>query len=182
LFGDPDNDGHAISGGRGDWRPSDRQNHLVAGAVWENLGKRLFKSPKLYFSDTGLLCYLLGLDAASLASSPYLGAIWETAIFAQLRKQRERGGNRTTLWFYRDAQQQEVDFIVAAGNARHLIEAKWTENPTARDAKVLESVARTMKLRGKAPEVSTSIVCRTPHESIVGEATRVIDLRSLGQI
>lgn len=147
---------------------------------FENLGKRLFKSPKLYVSDTGLLCYLLGLDEASLERSPYLGAIWETAIFSQLRKQRERDSNRTTIWFYRDAQQQEVDFVVSAGNERHLIEAKWTENPSARDARVLENVARTMKLRGKAPEVKTSIVCRTPHESIVGEATRVIDVRSLG--
>jgi len=148
---------------------------------FENLGKRLFKSPKMYFSDTGLLCYLLGLDEASLQNSPYLGAIWETAIFAQLRKQRERDSNRNTIWFYRDAQQQEVDFVIAAGNSRRLLEAKWTENPDSRDAKIMESVARTMRLRGKAPEVNTAIVCRTSHESIVGEATRVLDAQSLGR-
>jgi len=146
---------------------------------FENLGKRLIKSPKLYLSDTGLLCFLLGLDERSLPQSPYLGAVWETAVFAQLRKQRDRAGDRSTLWFYRDAQQREIDFVVAIGTERHLIEAKWTENPSTRDSQDLQSVAQLMVARGKAPQVRASIVCRTPHLSVLSDGTRVVDLEQL---
>jgi predicted AAA+ superfamily ATPase len=145
----------------------------------ENLGKRLIKSPKLYLSDTGLLCFLLGLDERSLPQSPYLGAVWESAVYAQLRKKRDRTGDRATLWFYRDAQQREVDFVMAIGNERHLIEAKWTENPSARDAESLHSIAQLLMARGKAPEVHASIVCRTPHLSVLPDGTRVVDLAHL---
>ncbi|MDX2022581.1 MAG: ATP-binding protein [Deltaproteobacteria bacterium] len=149
---------------------------------FENLGKRIVKSPKLYFSDTGLLCYLLGLDERAIEKSPYLGAIWETALFAQLRKRREHRSDLSTIWFYRDGQQREVDFVIAAGNSRRLVEVKWTENPTARDADGLEKVAEIMRANGKAPDVSTFIACRTPHESIVAQSTRVIDAKAMASL
>jgi predicted AAA+ superfamily ATPase len=146
---------------------------------FDNLGKRLIKSPKLYLSDTGLLCFLLGLDERSLPQTPYLGAVWETAVYAQLRKKRERMGARSTLWFYRDAQQREVDFVIAIGAERHLIEAKWTENPSIDDSHGLQAIAQILKAHGKAPRVEGSIVCRTPHPSVLSDGTRVIDLAQL---
>ena len=146
---------------------------------FENVGKRLVKRPKLYFSDTGLLCYLLGQDESSVPQSPYLGSLWETAIYAELRKKRDREGARSTLWFYRDAQQREVDFVIAQGNALHLVEAKWSENPDARDAHGLETVATMLRERSKRSDVDTAIVCRTPHPSALGSGTRVLDLKAL---
>lgn len=146
---------------------------------FENLGKRLVKRPKLYFSDTGLLCYLLGQDETSLPRSPYLGAIWETAVYAELRKKHAREGERSTLWFYRDAQQREVDFVVAQGNDLRLFEVKWTENPERRDARGLEAVADILREHSKRSEVTASIVCRTPHPSLLGDGTRVVDLKDL---
>lgn len=148
---------------------------------FENLGKRLIKSPKLYLSDTGLLCYLLGLDERSLLQSPYLGAVWESAVYAQLRKKRDRLGDRSTLWFYRDAQQREVDFLVSVGTERHLIEAKWTENPSARDSQSVQAVAGILKAAGKGPHVHGSIVCRTPHLSVLPDGTRVFDLKEMSR-
>ncbi|MEY4548850.1 MAG: hypothetical protein RL685_5045 [Pseudomonadota bacterium] len=148
---------------------------------FENLGKRLVKSPKLYLADTGLLCFLLGLDERSLAQSPYLGAVWESAVYAQLRKQRDRMSDRSTLWFYRDGQQREVDFVLAVGTERHLIEAKWTENPTARDSENLHWVGQILRARGKSPQVHASIVCRTPHLSVLADGTRVVDLAQLSR-
>lgn len=147
----------------------------------ENLGKRLIKSPKLYLSDTGLLCFLLGLDERSLPQSPYLGAVWESAVYAQLRKKRDRASDRATLWFYRDAQQREVDFVMALGAERHLIEAKWTENPSPRDSKNRQSIAQLLMARGKAPQVHASIVCRTPHLSVLPDGTQVVDLAQLSR-
>ncbi len=148
---------------------------------FENLGKRLIKSPKLYLSDTGLLCYLLGLKESSLLHSPYLGPVWETAVYAQLRKKQDRLGDRSTLWFYRDAQQREVDFLVSVGTERHLIEAKWTENPSTRDSQSLQAVAGTLRTAGKGPHVHGSIVCRTPHLSVLSDGTRVIDLQEMSR-
>lgn len=84
---------------------SSNQIHLLE-PYFQNVTKRVVKSPKLCFSDTGLLCHLLGLDAATLIKSPYLGPVWETAIYAQLRKARR--DLRDTFWFYRDAQQHEA--------------------------------------------------------------------------
>jgi predicted AAA+ superfamily ATPase len=148
---------------------------------FENLGQRLIKSPKLYLSDTGLLCFLLGLDGRSLPQSPYLGAVWESAVYAQLRKKRDRASDRATIWFYRDARQREVDFVMALGTERHLIDAKWTENPSPRESESLQSVAQLLQARGKAPRVHASIVCRTPHLSVLSDGTRLVDLAQLSR-
>lgn len=153
------------------------QIHLLE-PYFENVGKRTIKSPKLYFADTGLLCFLLGLDEASLAKSSYLGAVWETAVFAQLRKARINP--RDTFWFYRDAQQHEVDFVIASGNTRHLVEVKWTEHPDASDTRVMTGVAAHLAARGA--EVSTHVVCRTPHESVLSDGTRVLDVSALPKV
>jgi uncharacterized protein len=146
---------------------------------FENIGKRLVKSPKLYFGDTGMLCYLLGQDERSLPTSAYLGMIWETAIYAQIRKQIAEQHGRTTVWFYRDAQQQEVDFLLVDGNARHLIEAKWTENPDARDMRTLGVVAESLRQRSVANTITTTVVCRTPHESMSASGAHIFSCRKL---
>lgn len=53
---------------------------------YTNLGKRLVKSPKLYFNDVGMLCFLLGLNTSTVSENYLIGAIWETYLFAELRK------------------------------------------------------------------------------------------------
>lgn len=70
---------------------------------------------------------------------------------------------------------------MALGTERHLMEAKWTENPSTRDSENLQSVAQILIARGKAPEVHASIVCRTPHSSVLSDGTRVIDLAQLSR-
>jgi uncharacterized protein len=150
------------------------QVHLLE-PYFENVGKRMIKSPKLYFADTGLLCFLLGLDEASLLKSPYLGAVWESLVYAQLRKARRNP--RDTFWFYRDAQQQEVDFLIASGNERHLVEVKWTEHPDATDTRVMRRVFAHLESRGTA--VTSNLVCRTPHQTVMADGTRVLDVRGL---
>jgi uncharacterized protein len=54
-----------------------------------HVGKRLVKSPKLYFLDPGLLCFLLGVHAGNIDTSPFVGAIWESFVFAELRKYQQ---------------------------------------------------------------------------------------------
>ena len=64
-----------------------------------NVGKRLVKSPKLYFLDPGLLCFLLGVHPGNIDTSPFVGAIWESFVFAELRKYQQLYHTRAALFF-----------------------------------------------------------------------------------
>jgi predicted AAA+ superfamily ATPase len=92
-----------------------------------NIGKRLIKAPKLYFSDTGLLSHLLNIpDEDSYCRSPYHGAIWENFVFTELVKTLQAVPGRT-LSFYRDQNGVEIDFIIERSGKLYLIEAKSAE-------------------------------------------------------
>lgn len=90
-----------------------------------NFNKRLIKSPKLYFYDTGLLCWLLGIrEAGQLAAHPLRGAIFETLVVSELVKTRFNQGERAGLHFWRDSNGNEVDVIAEAGPRLLPIEIK----------------------------------------------------------
>ncbi|MDD9965110.1 MAG: ATP-binding protein [Myxococcales bacterium] len=101
---------------------------LLLPPYFRNLGKRLVKSPKLYFLDTGLLCHLLGMRSPdAVAESAMLGALFETLVAGQLVRAFANRGLRPDLYFYRDHHGNEVDFVVPVGGRAHLIECKWAE-------------------------------------------------------
>ncbi|MFO1466997.1 MAG: ATP-binding protein [Steroidobacteraceae bacterium] len=131
---------------------------------FENVGKRLVKSPKLYLTDPGLLCFLLGLDARSVASGPLIGTIWETLVFAELRKRAAADLNAaaSALWFYRDAQGREIDFLRASGGQLDLVEAKWSADPDGRWMRVLDDVAATLSRSRSQRMGRRFLVCTTP--------------------
>jgi predicted AAA+ superfamily ATPase len=101
---------------------------LLAQPFTENFGKRLIKSPKVYFSDTGLVCHLLGLrSAADLARSPFSGPMFENHVACEIVKAQQHHGRRRELYFLRDKTGIEVDFAVPTGARRlALVEAKTT--------------------------------------------------------
>lgn len=77
-----------------------------------NLGRSIVKTPKLYFTDTGLLCHLLRLESKEeLLLSPHKGAVVETFAVAELLKSRFNNGKKSELTFFRDAKGFEVDTI-----------------------------------------------------------------------
>ncbi|MFA7257112.1 MAG: ATP-binding protein [Kiritimatiellales bacterium] len=97
-----------------------------------NIGKRLVKAPKLYFSDTGLLSHLLNItDADAYTRSSYKGSIWENFVFTELVKTLPVIPGRT-LFFYRDQNHVEIDFVVELGGNLCLIEAKAAERVDSR--------------------------------------------------
>ena len=99
---------------------------LLVPPYFENLGKRLIKSPKLYVADSGLACHLLGITTdAELQRSPFLGALFEGFIAAEIVKAQINAGRRRELYFFRDQQGLEIDFVLPGrrGGVR-LIEAK----------------------------------------------------------
>lgn len=84
---------------------------------YRNIGKRLIKSSKIYFCDTGLACYMLGIeDVKQLEIHPLRGAIFENYVVLEFLKNRFNNGNRSNLSFYRDKSQREVDLIQENGN------------------------------------------------------------------
>lgn len=94
---------------------------------YTNSESRLIKSPKLYFSDTGLLCALLDIrHPQDLEKSIHAGAVWENFVFTELVKSGGWEPGRT-LFFYRDHAGNEVDFLGTSGGNRILVEAKYSQ-------------------------------------------------------
>ncbi|HEB56326.1 MAG TPA: ATP-binding protein [Gammaproteobacteria bacterium] len=93
---------------------------------YQNFGKRIIKSPKLYFLDTGLLCYLTNIQSANiLSNNPLLGAFFETYVFGQLLRSLHNSGKADEIYYFRDKDGREVDFIIPEGNLLNLYECKW---------------------------------------------------------
>ena len=126
-----------------------------------NQTKQIIKSPKVYFCDVGLLRFLLGMRSSEgLFNSPYLGAIWETFVFSELRKKDLHEQGRWNWNFYRD-KTREIDFVRDEGGIFTLIECKWSENPTIKDTKYLRYFSEHV-----APgHVKKSYVLGRPHNA-----------------
>ncbi|MDR3624426.1 MAG: ATP-binding protein [Chlamydiales bacterium] len=87
---------------------------------FENFGKRLIKSPKIYFVDTGLACYLLGIDTKEqLVKDSFYGNLFENWVVMELMKASYNQAMDPRLYFYRDVSGREVDLLLQKG--RHLV-------------------------------------------------------------
>lgn len=92
---------------------------------YENTRKRLIKTPKLYFCDTGLACYLLGIETEQqLARDKMRGHLFENFIVMEAVKSRYNKGKESNLFFYRDSNGVEVDLILKNGSDYTAIEIK----------------------------------------------------------
>lgn len=98
---------------------------------YQNLGKRLVKTPKLYFLDTGLASFLAGFKTEKdLQESPLKGAFFETHVLGQILRFYQNRGETPSLYFYRDHFGHEVDFLIPIGNRFKLIECKSQDFPS----------------------------------------------------
>lgn len=92
---------------------------------FENINKRLIKSPKLYFYDVGLAIYLLGIEEVTqLERDPLRGALFENMVVTEFLKNRFNKGLDAKLWFYRDSHHSEVDLISKTANKLSACEIK----------------------------------------------------------
>lgn len=112
---------------------------ILLQPYFENFGKRLIKSPKVYFMDSGLLCNLLQIRTqAALNQSPFAGPIFEGMLAAEFAKHQASKGQRRQLYFFRDQQGLEIDFVLPGGDGGlTLIEAKYSRTPTPAMARPL---------------------------------------------
>lgn len=98
-----------------------------------NISKRLVKSPKIYFVDTGLLCFLMGIKSAEqLSVHPLRGAVFENLVVNEMLKQELNSGHLPQLYFYRENAGREVDIVKEDAGKLSLYEVKSssTFNPT----------------------------------------------------
>jgi len=103
---------------------------IVLRPYHANVGKRLVKTPKVYFTDTGMLCHLAGLkDPEHAAAGPLGGAIFETAVLLQIVKAYVNRGEEPQVYFWRTSAGVEVDLVVEAGGKLIPIEAKLSATP-----------------------------------------------------
>ena len=90
-----------------------------------NINKRLVKTPKLYFYDTGLLCYLLGIEnVQQLKTHPLRGSIFENMVLNEVLKSRFNQGKDNNLCFYRENKGAEVDLVSPQSNKLSIMEIK----------------------------------------------------------
>lgn len=135
---------------------------MLLEPYFNNLTRRLIKTPKLYFRDTGLLCFLLGLESPSaLAASTLSGAVWETFVLGQIVRARAAAGSAAQVFFWRDTHGTEVDFLIEQNARVRLIEAKWTETLT--DPRALRPLLAVRGLLGDRAASEHWVACRTPH-------------------
>ena len=100
-------------------------------AYHAGLRKRLVKMPKLYFYDTGLACWLLGIrEPQQLRTHPLRGAIFETWVVSEILKHRTNRGETRGLSFYRDSNGAEADLVIEQPDALTLLEAKSSATPS----------------------------------------------------
>ena len=143
---------------------------ILVPPFFENFGKRLVKSPKLYFVDSGLACHLLGVESEQeLGRSPFLGALFEGFVASEILKHQVGTGRARQLYYFRDQQGLEIDFVVPAGHRRLvLVEAKASRTVVPDTGVSLDRLAAAVK----GYQASRFVVHRPQ-----GEAARLSALR-----
>lgn len=130
-----------------------------------NLGKRLVRSPKLYWRDSGLLHALLNVpDAQTLLNQPWVGASWEGYVIEQIIGELAVHGARVEPYFFRTSDGHEIDLVLDFGRERWAIEVKLSASPTPAD---MDRLDRTADLIGATHRY---LVSQTPRS--VASATR----------
>lgn len=110
---------------------------------YKNLGKRLIKSPKLYFTDTALAAYLLGIhDAATLKNSPNFGSLFESFIVIDFLKRFYNFGQMPSLYYLRTRDGAEIDLLIEIGQKLSFFEIKSGMTITPKHASPLISMSK----------------------------------------
>ena len=92
---------------------------------YQNIGKRLVKTPKIYFYDTAVVCFLLGIETPEqLPTHPLRGAIFENYVVLEFLKNRYNAGKTNNLFFYKDKSQREIDILQQFGSQYNAYEVK----------------------------------------------------------
>lgn len=118
---------------------------------FENIGKRLIKSPKIYFYDVGLVSYLIGIENPSqLKTHPLRGVLFENMIISEVLKTRYNQAKENNLMFYRDSNGVEVDLLIPKANTYDIFEIKSSQTIASNFFKGLISFEKSTNKKSKA--------------------------------
>jgi len=124
---------------------------IILRPYFANIGKRLVKSPKVYFTDVGTLCHLVGLrDPGHAAASPMAGAIMETAALSEIVKALVHRGMDPQVHFWRTAAGAEVDIVVEWAGKLVPLEVKLSATPAPAMARGIEAFCAALPKRSVA--------------------------------
>ena len=137
-----------------------------------NLLKRLVKTPKLYFYDTGLICYLTKWSSAeTLESGAMNGAILENYVVAEIMKTYLNSGKEPFMHYYRDKDAKEIDIVLEHDGVINPIEIKKSSNPGTELIKVFELLDRSSTSRSKG-----AVICMKPELSAIDRENYVVPI------
>ena len=145
--------------------------------LWSNATKRLTKTPKLYFTDTGLACHLLGWSSPeTLRRGAMAGHVFETFVVGEVIKSYlNAGGDARNVHFYRDARQREIDLIIQEGRVLHPVEIKTSATVTRETAagfSVLNDI-------GDYDVGAGAVICQTREPYPVTDTVKAIPVWSI---
>lgn len=137
-----------------------------------NLLKRLVKTPKLYFYDTGLVCHLTKWSSAeTLESGAMNGAILENYVVAEIVKTYLNCGKEPYLYYYRDKDAKEIDVVLEHDGVLNPIEIKKTSNPGTELTKVFSLLDKS-----SAPRAKGAIICMKPNLSAIDRNNYIVPI------
>lgn len=135
-----------------------------------NLLKRLVKTPKLYFYDTGLICYLTKWSSAdTLESGAMNGAILENYVVAEIRKTYLNSGKEPFMYYYRDKDAKEIDIVLEHDGVLNPIEIKKSANPGPELVKVFSLLDKSSTPRSKG-----AVICMKPELSAIDRENYIV--------
>jgi len=144
---------------------------------FENFGKRVIKSPKYYFLDTGLLSYLLGIEKPEqVTRDPLVGQLFENMIVLEAIKTRYNQGRTPNLYFYRDSHGNEIDLLYASGRELVGIEVKSSSTFTSHFKKTL------LRFSEKQQPLQSSYVVYNGEERQFSDGVTAINFRNTSDI
>lgn len=154
---------------------------ILVPPYFENLGKRLIKSPKVHIMDPGLACHLLGITTqAELNRSPFLGALFEGFVASEILKHQINQGRRKELYHFRDQQGLEVDFLFpGAKGGLWMVECKASKTVQPAMARPLQSLRRSI---GDRLPIRAAVIHQTsttaPPTRAVAPGVEALDVRA----
>lgn len=135
-----------------------------------NLLKRLVKTPKLYFYDTGLVCYLTKWNSAeSLESDAMNGAVLENYVVAEIMKTYLGSGREPYLHYYRDKDSKEIDIVLEHDGVLNPIKIRKTSNPGSELTKVFGLLDKSSTPRAKG-----AVICMKPELSAIDRDNYIV--------
>lgn len=138
-----------------------------------NINKRLVKTPKIYFYDTGILCFLLGIEnVKQLETHPLRGAIFENLVVSEFMKSRLNKGKMPNSYFYRDSRGTEIDLVQVVANDLHFYEVKSSQTF---NAKFFDNIKKVSKLFGD--QVTKTAVIYDGEETMHSQLNGIYNFR-----